>query len=95
MRGAATLVVFLTEQFNQNTHWDEITRRFITATGEIHEHGETVLIMAHAANPEDVTAEVSRIFLGIQIQWRSVTIIAPTAGSASSFTSWRRSFRGS
>ncbi len=68
MRGAATLVVFLTEQFNQNTHWDEITRRFITATGEIHEHGETALIMAHAANPEDVTAEVSRIFLGIQIQ---------------------------
>jgi hypothetical protein len=63
-----TLVNYLTTQFNNNTPWDEVARQFITATGPAYEDGSTALIMAHLANPEDVTAEVSRIFLGIQIQ---------------------------
>ncbi len=65
---AGTLVNYLSEQFNRNMPWDEIARSFITATGEIRENGETGIIMAQIANPEDTTAEMSRIFLGIQIQ---------------------------
>ena len=32
------------------------------------EEGATALIMAQMGNPEDTTAEISRIFMGIQIQ---------------------------
>ncbi len=40
----------------------------IIATGDVKENGATALIMAQSADPNDVSAEVSRIFLGIQIQ---------------------------
>ena len=59
---------YLTEQLNNNTPWDRVATDFITATGNIRENGETGLIMAQSGRPEDVTAEVSRIFMGIQIQ---------------------------
>ncbi|HTM55859.1 MAG TPA: DUF1549 domain-containing protein [Pirellulales bacterium] len=63
-----TLVTFLAKAFNENAHWDAIARKFITATGDVREAGETAIIMAQNGNAEDTTAEVSRIFLGIQIQ---------------------------
>lgn len=59
---------YLTKHLNDNTSWDRIATDFITATGNIRENGETALIMAQSGRPEDVTAEVSRIFMGIQIQ---------------------------
>lgn len=59
---------YLQVKFNENAPWDEIARSFITATGDVREQGETGLIMAQAADASNVTAEVSRIFLGIQIQ---------------------------
>ena len=59
---------YLTEQFNGQPHWNEIARSFITAEGEVTEKGETGLFMAHLADPIEVASEVSRIFLGIQIQ---------------------------
>lgn len=59
---------YLTEQLNNNTSWDKIATEFITATGNVREVGSTALIMAQSGRPEDVTAEVSRIFMGIQIQ---------------------------
>jgi hypothetical protein len=62
------LVQFLTEAFNNNPHWDQIARRFVTATGDIREEGATAIIMAQMGVTEDTTAEISRIFLGIQIQ---------------------------
>lgn len=65
---ARSLVVYLTEKFNANAPWDKIVHDLITADGDVREKGETIFIMAHLANPEEVTAEVSRIFLGIQIQ---------------------------
>lgn len=65
---ANSLTEYLSEQLNQNTPWSDIATDFITATGDVREHGDTGLIMAQAGRPEDVTAEVSRIFLGIQIQ---------------------------
>lgn len=59
---------YMTEQLNDNTPWDRIATDFITATGNVRENGEAALIMAQSGRPEDVTAEVSRIFMGIQIQ---------------------------
>ncbi len=65
---SGALVNFLSEQFNGQPHWDQIARQFITATGDIREVGATAIIMAQMGVAEDTTAEVSRIFLGIQIQ---------------------------
>ncbi len=62
------LVRFLTEAFNDDPHWDTIARSFVTATGDIRDEGSTAIIMAQMGVPEDTTAEISRIFLGIQIQ---------------------------
>ena len=65
---APAAVKTLTEAFNNDPHWDKIAHKFITAKGDVREEGGTALIMAQMANPEDTTAEISRIFLGIQIQ---------------------------
>jgi hypothetical protein len=65
---SGSLTNYLTTSFNENPHWDKIARDFITATGDIQEQGQTALIMAQNGNAEDTTAEVSRIFMGIQIQ---------------------------
>lgn len=62
------LVVYLTEELNRGTPWDQIARRFITATGDIRQDGETAIIVAQDGLTEETTAEISRIFLGIQIQ---------------------------
>ncbi len=62
------LVEYLASEFNSNQSWAKIATSFMTATGNVREKGETALIMAQSGKPEDVTAEVSRIFLGIQIQ---------------------------
>lgn len=59
---------YLTEQFNQNVGWDKIAASFVTAEGPAFETGPTALIMAQSGDPNDVASEVSRIFLGIQIQ---------------------------
>jgi len=63
-----TVVSFLSDEFNGEAHWDKIARKFITATGDIREEGATAIIMAQNGVAEDTTAEISRIFLGIQIQ---------------------------
>lgn len=48
--------------------WDTIVTELLTATGDVEEHGETALIFAHTGEPEEIAAEASRIFMGIQIQ---------------------------
>ena len=65
---AGALVVDLTEQFNQATPWNEIARQFMTATGNVREDGRTAIFVAQESRTEETTAEMSRIFLGIQIQ---------------------------
>jgi hypothetical protein len=65
---SAALVEFLTGELNGAARWDEIAKKFITATGDVRDEGATALVMAQMASAEDFTAEVSRIFLGIQIQ---------------------------
>ena len=58
----------LTQQLNDNTPWNEVATGFITALGDVREDGSTGLIMAQQGSPEDTVAEISRLFLGIQIQ---------------------------
>lgn len=58
---------WLVDQFNANRPWDEIARELITATGPVRGTGETGLIFAHTGEPEELAAEISRIFLGIQM----------------------------
>lgn len=65
---SAALTSFLTAALNDDPHWDKIARQFITATGDVREEGATAIIMSQMGNAEDTTAEISRIFLGIQIQ---------------------------
>ncbi len=62
------LVKFLTDELNHDAHWDKIALKFITARGDLRDEGATALFAAQMASPEDTTAEISRIFLGIQIQ---------------------------
>jgi hypothetical protein len=62
------LVVTLTERFNANESWDKIAAEFITAKGDVRENGATAIQMAQDGRTEETTAEISRIFLGIQIQ---------------------------
>ncbi len=59
---------WMTKQLQADAGWDDITRSLITGKGEISEHGETALIFIHEGNPEEIAGEVSRIFLGIQMQ---------------------------
>ena len=58
----------LTADFNSSRGWNEIATEFITATGDVRENGATALIFAQQARPEETAAEISRIFMGIQIQ---------------------------
>ena len=62
------LTQFLKTELNAGTSWDSLARNFITANGDIKQNGATGLIMAHGGRPEETVAELSRIFMGIQIQ---------------------------
>jgi hypothetical protein len=59
---------WLAEQFAAGRGWDEIVTELITATGDVRENGQTGLIMAQMGEANEIAAEVSRLFLGIQIQ---------------------------
>lgn len=62
------LTEYLTDQFNKNTPWDVIARSFMTTNGDVKENGATGIIMAQNGMTSDIASEVSRIFLGVQIQ---------------------------
>ncbi|MAT15570.1 MAG: hypothetical protein CMJ46_09915 [Planctomyces sp.] len=55
-------------QIAANRSWDEITTEMLTATGRMSQDGQTGLFFAHNGEGEEIAAEASRIFLGIQIQ---------------------------
>ncbi|HEX4412770.1 MAG TPA: DUF1549 domain-containing protein, partial [Lacipirellulaceae bacterium] len=65
---ANPLVVTLTDKFNENESWAKIATEFITATGDVRANGETAIELAQDGRTEETTAEMSRIFMGIQIQ---------------------------
>ena len=52
----------------KNRSWDKITTDLLTAIGPVNGDGSTALIFAHEGQPEEIAAEASRLFLGIQIQ---------------------------
>lgn len=62
------MVEDLAAWINDGEPWDEIARRFITATGSAREDGATAILVAQDGRTEEIAAEVSRVFLGVQIQ---------------------------
>ncbi len=66
---AGPLETFLAERLRtDDASWATIARAMITAVGPPAEHGETAIVMAQMGETADIAAEVSRVFLGIQIQ---------------------------
>lgn len=59
---------YLKTQFNANASWAKVATDMVTATGDGLENGACALIIAQQGQPEETVAEVSRIFLGVQIQ---------------------------
>jgi hypothetical protein len=59
---------WLTKQFQANVPWDEIVSELITATGRNDENGAVAFSLAHETRPVELAGEVSRIFMGVQIQ---------------------------
>lgn len=62
------MVADMTAKLNGGVGWDKIATEFITATGDVRENGAAAIHMAQDGRTEETTAEISRIFLGIQIQ---------------------------
>jgi hypothetical protein len=59
---------WLTTQFAANKPWDQIATEIITATGRVDENGAAVFALAEEGSPVEMAGEVSRVFLGVQIQ---------------------------
>jgi hypothetical protein len=59
---------YFIESLNQNKPWSQIATEIITATGNANENGACALIVAQQGQPEEIAAEISRIFLAVQIQ---------------------------
>jgi hypothetical protein len=59
---------WLAGQFAANKPWNEIVTEIITATGRNDENGATAFAMAEASSPVEMAGEVSRVFMGVQIQ---------------------------
>ena len=59
---------WLAEQIAKNRPWDEIARDIITASGRNDENGAVALSLAHESQAVEMAGEVSRIFMGVQIQ---------------------------
>lgn len=62
------MVTMLTEELNRGTSWDAIAVKFITSQGDVRDNGAAAIYMAQDGRTEESTAEMARIFLGIQIQ---------------------------
>ena len=61
-------VEWLAGKINSNVPWNKIASAIITATGRTDENGAAVFALAEEADPVELAGEVSRVFLGIQIQ---------------------------
>ncbi|MDR3636842.1 MAG: DUF1549 domain-containing protein [Isosphaeraceae bacterium] len=59
---------WLAKQLEKNRPWDEVAREMITATGMTNEENGTALQVAHEAQAPELAGEISRVFMGIQIQ---------------------------
>jgi hypothetical protein len=59
---------WLAEQFAENKPWDKIATEIITATGRVDQNGAAVFAVAEEGSAVEMAGEVSRVFLGVQIQ---------------------------
>ncbi len=59
---------WLKGEIARNAPWDEVATAIITAKGLNTENGATSFGLAESAQPVEMAGEVSRIFLGVQIQ---------------------------
>ena len=59
---------WMAEQLNSGRGWDKIATDLLTYTGSVNDNGAAALLFAHEGVPEEVAAEASRLFMGIQIQ---------------------------
>jgi hypothetical protein len=59
---------YFRDKFAANTPWDEIAKELITATGPIDENPAVLLTTAQESKAEETAGEVSRVFMGVQIQ---------------------------
>ncbi|MBI1313234.1 DUF1549 domain-containing protein [bacterium] len=59
---------WMTGVLAENRGWNEIATDLLTATGDVRFNGETALLFLQEGSPEDIAGEVSRVFLGIQMQ---------------------------
>jgi hypothetical protein len=66
--GLNELEEWLTAQLARNTPWDDVATSLIAGTGRVDENGATAFTLAYEGQPVEVAGEVSRIFLGVQIQ---------------------------
>ena len=58
---------WLAAKLNAGTPWDQVVRALITAKGKIADEPAATFVGYHQANPTNLAAETSRIFLGQQI----------------------------
>jgi len=63
-----SLEAWLAKQLKANKPWDEIAAGMITAAGRNDENGAVGFSLAYDAQPVELAGEVSRVFLGVQIQ---------------------------
>jgi Protein of unknown function (DUF1549)/Protein of unknown function (DUF1553) len=66
--GLAEFEDWLEEQIAKNRPWDEVARAMIASSGRNDDNGAVAFALAHESQPVEVAGEVSRIFLGVQIQ---------------------------
>jgi hypothetical protein len=61
------MVSWLEEGFNGNKPWDRLVRDLVTASGAVDKNGAVVYYLANPT-PDKVTDNVTRVFLGVQLQ---------------------------
>ncbi|RPI81204.1 MAG: DUF1549 domain-containing protein, partial [Planctomycetaceae bacterium] len=66
--GQSAFESWIARELRDNVSWADITTQLLTATGNVRDSGQTALIYAQRAEPDEVAAETARIFLGIQLQ---------------------------
>jgi hypothetical protein len=63
-----TFLRWMTTALQENRGWDKIADEMLTSSGDIKENGATAIFFVQEGSTEDIAGEVSRIFLGIQMQ---------------------------
>lgn len=61
------LTLWLENQFNVNTGWDQITKELLTSTGPQDQNGSITYFISNAS-VDKMTDSVSKLFLGVQLQ---------------------------